>query len=554
MASRRKTTKSERNLPVMTTGEAAVATLIAHGIDTVYALPGVHNDPLFDAFHAARDRLRVIHTRHEQGAAYMALGAALATGRPQAFSVVPGPGLLNASAALLTAWGMNAPVLALVGQIPQADIDRGHGHLHEIHDQTGLARHFTAFAERIRAPHEAPDVLSRALQTAQSGRPRPVMVEAAIDVWGRRGTVVPASGPLPRIRPPIDLQSVENAAKILGAAERPLIVLGGGAQDAAAEITALAEMLEAPAMGYRRGRGVVASTHRLAINLPIAHRLWKDADVVLGIGTRLQYGQMQWGSDGGLKIVRIDIDAEEIERFRRPAAAILGDAREAVGALISALPRHNRKRASRAAELAAHHAWFAGKMAKLEPQAGFVAAIRDALPADGILVDEVTQIGFAARLAFPVLQPRTFLSPGYQDNLGWGYGTALGVKAALPGRAVVAIAGDGGFLYQVGELATAAKHKIGLVAVVFDNSSFGNVRLLQETHYGGRLIASDLASPDFVKLAESFGVAGYRARTARDLKRALDRALAAGEPALIHVPCARMPSPWDMILMPRVRG
>jgi acetolactate synthase-1/2/3 large subunit len=380
------------------------------------------------------------------------------------------------------------------------------------------------------------------------------MVEAAIDVWCRRGTVVPASGPLPRIRPPIDLQSVENAAKILGAAERPLIVLGGGAQDAAAEITALAEMLEAPAMGYRRGRGIVASNHRLSINLPIAHRLWKDADVVLGIGTRLQYGQMQWGLDSELKIVRIDIDAEEPERFRRPAAAIVGDARAAVEALLAALPRHNRKRRSRAAELASHQAWFAAKMAKLQPQAGFVAAIRDALPDDGILVDEVTQMGFAARLAFPVLQPRTFLSPGYQDNLGWGYGTALGVKAALPDRAVVAISGDGGFLYQVGELATAARHNIGVVAVVFDNASFGNVRLLQETFYGGRVIASDLSSPDFVRLAESFGVAGYRARTARELKRKLEKALAAGGPALIHVPCGTMPSPWDMILMPRIRG
>jgi acetolactate synthase-1/2/3 large subunit len=538
----------------MTTGEAAVATLLLHGIDTVYALPGVHNDPFFDALHAAGNRMRVLHTRHEQGAAYMALGAALATGRSQAFAVVPGPGLLNASAAMLTAYGMNAPVLAIAGQIPQADIDRGHGHLHEIHDQVGLARHIACFAERIRAPHQAPDIIGRALLASKSGRHRPAMVECAMDIWGKRGPVDIPSALLAASRIPVDAEAVEAAAKILGAAQRPLILLGGGAQDAGPEVTALAEMLEAPAAGYRRGQGVVPGDHRLSINLPIAHRLWRDADVALAIGTRLTYPQMQWGVDAGLKIVRIDIDPEEPERLRKPAAALIGDARDIVAALLKALPRHNRKRARRDDELAGHRVWFAAKMAKLEPQAGFVKALRAALPRDGVLVDEVTQVGFASRLAFPVLAPRTFLSPGYQDNLGWGYGTALGVKAAMPDRAVVSIAGDGGFLYQVGELATAAKHGLGVVAVVFDNQGFGNVRLLQETVYGGRIIAADLASPDFVKLAESFGIAGYRARTAAELEKRLVAALDKSEPALIHVPCGKMPSPWDMILMPKIRG
>src|SRR5450755_2824161 len=136
-------------MPRMTTAEAVLETLLAHGIDTLFALPGVHNDHLFDAAHKAADRIRVIHPRHEQTAAYMALGAALVTGKPQAFAVVPGPGLLNAGAALLTAYGMNAPVIGLIGQIPQSDIDKGHGHLHEIHDQLGLMRHITKWAERI---------------------------------------------------------------------------------------------------------------------------------------------------------------------------------------------------------------------------------------------------------------------------------------------------------------------------------------------------------------------------------------------------------------------
>jgi len=541
-------------MPTMTTAEATVESLLRHGIDTVYGLPGLHNDPLFDAFHGARDRLRVLHTRHEQTSAYMALGAALATGKPQAFAVVPGPGFLNASAALLTAYGMNAPVIALVGQIPQADIDRGHGHLHEIADQIGVARHIAKFAARIRSPHEAPLLIAEAIESACSGRPGPAVVECAIDVWGRKGAVEIPERPRALQHPPLDEDALEAAAKILGAAKRPLIVLGGGAQGASAEVTALAELLEAPAVAYRRGQGVLPATHRLSINLPIAHRLWAEADAVLAIGTRLFMQQSQWGVDGDLKIVRIDIDPEAAERFKKPAVALIGDAADYAKALLARLPAHNRPRASRGDELARQRAWMVERLKRLEPQLSFLKAIRAALPEDGIFIDEVTQVGFVSRLAFPVLKPRTFLSPGYQDNLGWGFGAALGVKAAKPAQAVLAIAGDGGFLYQVGELATARQHNLAVVVVVFDNGSFGNVRRIQEEQYGNRTIACDLTNPDFLKLAEAFGVAGFRARDAGELERALGEALALGKPALVHVPCGAMPSPWDMILMPRVRG
>lgn len=540
-------------MPALNTAQAVVESLLRHGIHTVFAVPGVHNDPLFDAFYAARDRLRVIHARHEQAAGYMALGAALATGRPQAFCVVPGPGLLNASAALLTAYGMNAPVLALAGQIPQADIDRGHGHLHEIPDQLGLARHFTKYAARIRAPHEAPELVAQALRAATTGRQRPVLLECAMDVWGRAGAVTfpPLTPPEP---PPVDEAAAEAAARILGAARRPLIVVGGGAVDAAEQVRAVAELLEAPVVSYRRGRGVLPTSHRLYASLPMGHRLWKEADVVLGIGTRLFTHQTQWGVDPGVRIVRVDIDPEEPERLGKPAAAVVGDAAAALSVLLERLPRHNGKRPSRAAEIEAHRRAVEERLARLEPQLSFLKAIRAALPPEGIFVDEVTQVGFVSRLAFPVERPRTYLSPGYQDNLGWGLGTALGAKAARPEAPVVAISGDGGLLYQAGEFATAVHHKLAVVVVVFDNGAFGNVRLLQQERFGGRFIACDLTNPDFVRLAESFGVAAFRARTAPELEQALRQAIALDQPALVHVPCGEMPSPWDLILMPRVRG
>jgi len=538
----------------MTTAEATVECLLQHGIDTVYALPGVHNDALFDAFYRAKDRLRVIHPRHEQAAGYMALGAALATGKPQAFCVVPGPGLLNASAALLTAYGMNAPVIALVGQIPDRDIDRAFGHLHEIPDQLGLMRHMTKHAARIRSASEAPALVNEAIAVAISGRPRPVALECAIDVWGRADEVTIPERTAPVPARPVDAAAMAAAAKILNAAERPLIMVGGGAVEASAEIIAAAELLEAPVVSYRRGRGVIPTAHRLAVNLPIGHRLWKDADAVLAVGTRLFVPQNHWGVDDKLAIVRVDIDPDEPARFRKPAAALVGDAAPVLRALLDRLRAQNRARPSRAAELEAHRAWFAERLSALEPQASFLRAIRAALPANGIFVDEVTQIGFASRLALPVARPREFLSPGYQDNLGWGYGTALGVKAALPDRPVLAIAGDGGFMYQVGELATAVRHKIAVVVVVFDDRAFGNVKRIQAELFGGRIIAADLANPDFAALARSFGVAAFEAATPAELEAALKAAFALNAPALVHVPCGEMPSPWDLIMMPRQRG
>ncbi len=536
----------------MTTAEAVVATLVGHGIDTVYGVPGVHNDPLFDALYKARNQVRMLHARHEQTGAYMALGAALATGRPQAFAAVPGPGLLNATAALLTAWGMEAPVLALVGQIPAHAIDRGYGHLHEIPDQLGLLRHLTKFAARIDGPGDASALAAAALHAAMSGRRRPVALECAIDTWTKTAPIAIHS-PLPPSHPEVDPDAVLRAARLLGSAQRPLIVVGGGAMDAAPEVLRLAEMLEAPVMSYRRGRGILPTSHRLAAPYPVGRRLWETADVVFGVGTRLYYPQSQWGLDDGLQVVRLDIDPAEPGRYTPPACEMVADAAHGLRALLDRLPAHNRVRPSREPELAGHRAWLAERLTRLEPQMGFLRAMRAALPEDGLLVDEVTQIGFAARIAFPVEAPRRFFS-GYQDNLGYGYGTALGAATACPGRAVLSIAGDGGFGYQAFELATAKRHNLPVVVVVFDDGHFGNVKRIQQQAWGGREIANDLANPDFVRFAESFGIAAFRAETPAQLEARLHEAFALRAPALVHVPVGEMPSIWDMIMMPHVRG
>ncbi len=300
-----------------------------------------------------------------------------------------------------------------------------------------------------------------------------------------------------------------------------LIFAGGGAQDASLEVTLLSQMLQAPVMCYRRGRGVLDDRNPFSVNLPLGRELWGEADVVLGIGTHMLYSFQHWGFDRNLKVVRVDADPDEPARVHKPNVALIGDAAPILRRLIDELARINARRASRDDEMRVRQAKMRGRLSKLGPQLAFLDAMRAELPEDGIFVDEVTQLGFAARLALPVYKPRTFLSPGFQDNLGWGYATALGAQHARPDVPVLSINGDGGFMYTANELATAMRHRIPLVAVVFVDGAFGNVRRIQEEQFGNRLIACDLANPDFVKFAESFGATGRRARTPDELEPAL---------------------------------
>ncbi|HYW59381.1 MAG TPA: thiamine pyrophosphate-dependent enzyme, partial [Xanthobacteraceae bacterium] len=175
-------------------------------------------------------------------------------------------------------------------------------------------------------------------------------------------------------------------------------------------------------------------------------------------------------------------------------------------------------------------------------------------PDDGVLIDELTQVGYASRTAYEARGPRTFISSGYQGTLGWGIATALGAKDALGAAPVVALSGDGGFMFNVQELATAVRHRIPIVVILFNDGAFGNVRNMQRHDHGNRVIGTDLANPDFMRLADSFAIGGYRATSPEALRKALEQALARNEPAVIEVPCGDLPDPWQFIDMPKVRG
>ena len=374
-----------------------------------------------------------------------------------------------------------------------------------------------------------------------------------MDVWGCAAPVTPPNGPAEKTVVDVDIDKVEAAAKMLGAAKNPMIVVGGGAQEASAEVREVAEMLEAPVCSSRLGRGVLDSRHYLSI-MPTGHRLWKDVDVVLGVGTRMQPHQQLWGTDSDLKMIRIDLSAEEMDRINKPDIGIVGDAATVLTALANALPKHNAKRASRKDELDEARA---KTMEMLAPsrRSWRISTLSECITGRWRLHRRAHQVSYISRLAMPVYNPRSFIASGYQGTLGWGYATGLGAKVARPNTPVLSINGDGGFMFNVQELAAAVRHNINLVAVVFNDGAYGNVQRIQKLCYGNRTIASDLTNPDFCKLAESFGVAGLKATSPEQLQERIEEAFKMDAPVLIEAPVGEMPDPWNLVHnLPRVRG
>jgi acetolactate synthase I/II/III large subunit len=531
-------------------GEAIVNGLVAHGVDTVFGLPGAQIYGLFDAFHQAQ--LKVIGARHEQACGYMAYGYARSTGKPGVFSVVPGPGVLNAGAAMLTAFGSNEPVLCLTGQVPTAFLGKGRGHLHEMPDQLATLRSFVKWADRIEYPDAAPSLVSRAFQEMLSGRRGPVALEMPWDVFTQRADVA-ASKPfdlLPAPQP--DTERVKAAASLIAGSKTPMIFVGSGAIHAADEILELAELIDAPVVAFRSGRGIVSNAHELGLTMAAAYKLWPQTDLMIGIGTRMELpaSGFRWPfQPAGLKSIRIDIDPVEMRRLVTDAS-IVADAQAGTSELLAAVRKAGYKKTSgRRAAIREASAASLQEIQKIQPQMAYLNILREALPSNAIVTDELSQFGFASWYGFPIYEPRTFITSGYQGTLGSGFPTALGAKVANPDRPVVAITGDGGFMFGVQELATAVQYKIGVVTLIFNNNAYGNVRRDQRERFDGRVVASDLVNPDFVKLAESFGVGAARVTSPEGFRPALEKALADGGPyvIVIEVPTDSETSPWKFI-------
>jgi len=549
----------------MTGGMAIVEALIANGVDRVFGLPGAQLYPLFDALQQNSDRIRTVGARHEQACGYMAFGYARSTGRPGVFAVVPGPGMLNTCAAICTAQGCCAPVLLITGQVPSAFLGRGRGHLHELPDQLATLRSLTKWAARIERPADAPAVLNEAFRQMLSGRPGAVAVEMAWDTMASVGHVEPlGAATIPRAPAPSPSE-VQAAAKLLAASTQPMLMVGSGAQHASAAVHALAEELDAPVAAFRGGRGIVAEDHELGVSSYAAFRLWPETDALVAIGTRVEMPYMRWTGMMSLidrpqappHLIRIDIDAAEMRRLV-PHAGIVADADAGSRALLAAVRRlRGRKGATKTARganaararIAAAKAAARAAYSKVQPQLAYLDAIREVLPREGVLVIEVSQMGFTSYFGFPVYAPRTYVSEGFQGTLGFGFPTALGVKVAHPDTPVVAVTGDGGFMFAVQELATATQYGIALITLLFNNAAYGNVLRDQKTAFANRLIGSVLDNPDFMLLAKAFGIEGHRVTSPAALARVLAKTIKTSKPVLIEieVPQGSEVSPWEFI-------
>src|SRR5450432_3399875 len=358
-------------------GEAIVSGLVAHGIDTVFGLPGAQIYGLFDAFQQAQ--LKVIGARHEQACGYMAYGYARSTGRPGVFSVVPGPGVLNAGAALLTAYGANEPVLCLTGQVPTQFLGKGRGHLHEMPDQLATLRSFVKWADRIEYPDAAPTLVSRAFQEMLSGRRGPAALEMPWDVFTQRAETGPAKpfDLLPAPQP--DPERVKAAAALVAGSKTPMIFVGSGAIHAADEILELAELIDAPVVAFRSGRGIVSNAHELGLTMAAAYRLWPQTDLMIGIGTRLELTTMtRWPyRPDGLKCIRIDIDPSEMRRYT-PDVAVIADAQAGTRELLASVrKRRYTKTSGRRAAIRDASASALREIQKVQPQMAYLNILRD---------------------------------------------------------------------------------------------------------------------------------------------------------------------------------
>jgi acetolactate synthase-1/2/3 large subunit len=538
--------------PERTGGELLAAQLDREGIRQIFGIPGVQLDHAVDGL-ARNGQIALWNARHEQAVGYMASGYARSRRDVGTFMVVPGPGLLNAASSLATSYACSARVLAICGQLPLGAIGAGLGLLHDIPDQSGHLAGLTKWSALARSADDLAALVRQAVGELRSGRPRPVGLEVPPDVLAAKTTAAvidPPGDGTGLLVPEPDL--VAKAAAILRAAKTPLIYAGGGAiaAGASAELAAVAELLGAPVVMSVNGRGALPDQHPLACGPLTVAELLPAADAVLAVGSRFlgSRGQALPASPGATTI-SVNADPADLAEPRAPDIAIRADARLALQALADELAGGRPVSQWGTAPGQARQK-CAERLARLEPQLSYVSALREAMPDDAILVSEFTQVGYVADFAFPVREPYTYIRSGYQGTLGFGFPTALGAKAGCPGSPVVSITGDGGFGFNLAELATARQYNIAVIVVVFVNNAYGNVLRTQQEKFGGRVLAAELTNPDFAALARAFGIGAARAESPAALKGILAEATGERAPFLIEVPIQDGPTPWPL-LMPR---
>lgn len=518
------------NVGAPTVAKHVVARLAANGIDTVFGIPGVHNQALYDALMDERS-IRSVVTRHEQGAAFMADGFARASGRVGVCLLISGPGVSNASTPLGEAYADSSPVVALVTAYADPPKERGR-RLHDMRDQTGFLQSVTKGTLRVVHPERVSEIVENALALALEGRPGPVAVELPLELLDRR--VEQDAGSTPVLPKQGCQEAFLEAVALLHSGHRPVIVVGGGASDAPAEVREFAQKLQAPVVCTTAGKGVLTEEHPLLVGPWLratgVRELIASADPLIMLGTEwssTDIGEQQYPLPSSIIVVNLEEDPRFISNvvYRGDVASTLVDmmplcpdrSAEGVADLVRRLKAEARDEPRR---------WSAAYP--------YVTALRESLEDDAVVTQDMNTLSYASAELFGVYQPRTFLAPKGYGTLGFALPAALGAKLSVSHRQTVAVVGDGGFLFTAEELVTAVRYRIGVPIIVWNNHSYGAIRYTRLAAYG-RTVDDELVNPDFIGFAEACGARGSRVSTPEGLAESLRMALSHTGPTVIEI-------------------
>lgn len=534
----------------MSGGRAVVESFRAHGVRAVFGIPGVHVLDVYDALLDAPE-IRSIVARNELGAAFMADGYARATGRPGIVITTTGPGACNSMAAMGEAYSDSIPVLNFSTQIPLGRIGKDTGEIHDNKDQLGMFRTVTKWNARADRVEDVAPTVAEAFYQMLAGRPRPVEVEVPTDLLGL-AAVVAVEEPRPLPTHPPDEAQVRRAVDLLTSGGRPLIWAGGGAvwAGAAPALRHLAEALQAPVLASTKGKGAFPDDHPLALGNTctnaLVQRYIAESGSMLAVGTRFGFRTCaEWRMRPPARLVHVDVDPTQFGKIYPVAEGIQADARLAVEALLAEVRRRGYRAEPRAEEVGAlrREVWSAVE-ARSPVELRLLRDLRAALPRHAIVSNDATIPSYWARFLFDVYEPRTWLFPSGWTTLGYGFPAALGAKVGAPDTPVVCIAGDGGFQFTMQELATAVQHDIRVILLVFNDNCYGVLKDFQQARFGGRTTGVDLVNPNFVRLAEAYGIRATRLGGPQDVGDALRDAVRAGDLTLIEVPAQLSRPSW----------
>jgi len=513
--------------------------LAAYEVDTVFGMAGTMTLELYRGI--ALTGIRHVQCRNEQGASLMADGYARATGKPGVCTIIGGPGVTNAATGIAQAYSDSQPLLVLSGASPAPSQGKGWGAIHELNDQAAVTAPFTAFSAMVRYPEELPELIARAYAVFRGSRPRPVHLSLPRDVlplpveadWKIRRA---PSLPMP------DPAAIEEAAERLARAKRPLIFVGGGAVGTRKALTEIAERIGAPVLSTNAGKGILPDSHSLSLGGSIlqeaSQQALADADVVLLVGSEVAAGDhFVTKLEIAGEIIRIDIDPTELTSLYAATVPIQADARAAMLALSAALAKRRplarrTEGEQRVREILARNA---AKMTDLEKRHARVwKLLRAALPTDAIVMGDATQIVYSGTAAMPMEMERCWYYSGNYCALGFALPMAIGAKIGAPQRPVIAVAGDGGIMFTVSELATAAEEQVALPVIVWNNNALKAIADGMDERHIPR-IGVEPKSPDFLRLAQSLGCHAARAESAAGLQQSVRDALIEDRPTLIEV-------------------